>query len=67
MVFLVRALMFLLQTALNASGMTMTLTSRPTPPEGGKLLGSAPALAQPPCSTRRWTSGECRPCSDTGV
>ena len=47
MVHLVRALVFLLQTALDAAGMTMTLVAQDTPPEGGTALGSAPALVLP--------------------
>ena len=47
MLYLVRALVYLLETALAASGVTMTLTSSAQPPSGGTLLGSAPALGQP--------------------
>jgi hypothetical protein len=38
---------FLLETALAAAGVTMTLTGAAQPPEGGTLLGSAPVLVQP--------------------
>ena len=47
MLYLVRALVYLLETALAASGVTMTLTGEALPPTGGTLLGTAPALAQP--------------------
>ena len=42
MLYLVRALVFLLETVLAAAGMTMTLTTDAQPPVGGTLLGSAP-------------------------
>ena len=47
MLYLVRALVFLLETALAAAGVTMTLTAGAQPPAPGTLLGSAPALALP--------------------
>ena len=47
MLYIVRALVFLLETALAASGVTMTLTADAEPPEDGTPLGSAPALALP--------------------
>ncbi len=47
MVNIVKALVFLLQTALNAAGMTMTLAAADNPPEGGANLGTAPALSKP--------------------
>jgi hypothetical protein len=56
MLYLVRALVFLLETALNASGVTMTLTAEAQPPTGGTLLGSAPALVLP-ARTLRLTRG----------
>jgi hypothetical protein len=40
MLYLVRALVFLLQTVLNAAGMSMKLVSAPTPPQGGTGVGS---------------------------
>jgi hypothetical protein len=47
MLYIVRALVFLLETALSVAGVTMTLTAEAQPPVGGTLLGSAPALALP--------------------
>ncbi|HTW91488.1 MAG TPA: hypothetical protein VMH22_07230 [bacterium] len=47
MVYIVRALVFLLETALNASGMTMTLAAADNAPQGGTALGTAPALSKP--------------------
>jgi hypothetical protein len=47
MLYIVRALVFLLQTALSASGMTMTLAAADNPPSGGTALGTAPALSKP--------------------
>ena len=47
MLYLVRALVYLLEMALAASGVTMTLTAEALPPSDGTLLGSAPALSQP--------------------
>jgi len=47
MLYIVRALVFLLETAVAVAGVTMTLTAQAQPPAGGTLLGSAPALAQP--------------------
>jgi hypothetical protein len=47
MLYLVRALVFLLDTALAAAGVSMTLTGEAQPPVGGTLLGTAPALSQP--------------------
>jgi hypothetical protein len=56
MLYLVRALVYLLETALTASGVTMTLTAEAQPPTGGTLLGSAPALVLP-ARTVRLTRG----------
>ena len=56
MLYLVRALVFLLETVLAAAGMTMTLTAEAQPPVGGTLLGSAPPLALP-TRTLRLTRG----------
>ena len=47
MLYIVRALVFLLETALAAAGVTMTLTAEAIPPPGGTLLGTAPALMLP--------------------
>jgi len=47
MLYIVRALVFLLHTALGASGMTMTLAAQDNPPQGGTSLGTAPALSKP--------------------
>ena len=47
MLYIVKALVFLLETALNASGMTMTLAAADNPPQGGANLGTAPALSKP--------------------
>ncbi len=47
MLYIVRAMVFLLSTALNAAGMTMTLAAEDNPPQGGANLGSAPALSKP--------------------
>jgi hypothetical protein len=40
MVYLVQALVFLLETALAAVGVTMTLNEAPVAPEVGTLVGS---------------------------
>ena len=40
MLYVVRALVFLLQTALGASGVDLTLTAAQTPPQGATLLGT---------------------------
>ena len=40
MLYLVRALVFLLETVLNVAGMTMTLADAQTPPVGGTGVGS---------------------------
>jgi len=40
MVYLVRALVFLLDTALAAVGVDMKLASAQTPPQGGTLVGT---------------------------
>ena len=47
MLYLVQALVFLLDTVLAAAGMKMTLSSDAQPPVGATPLGSAPALALP--------------------
>ena len=47
MLYIVRALVFLLETAVSASGVTMTLAAQAQPPTDGTLLGSVPALSQP--------------------
>jgi len=47
MLYIVRALVFLLETAVAASGVTMTLAAQAQPPTDGTLLGSVPALSQP--------------------
>ena len=47
MLYLVRALVYLLETALAASGVTMTLTGDAQPPTGATLLGSLPPLVLP--------------------
>ena len=47
MLYIVRALVFLLETALAASGVTITLAAQAQPPTDGTLLGSVPVLAQP--------------------
>jgi hypothetical protein len=47
MLYKVRALVFLLETAVAASGVTMTLAAQAQPPSDGTLLGSMPALSQP--------------------
>jgi len=47
MLYLVRALVYLLETALAASGVTMTLSAEATPPVGATSLGSVPALILP--------------------
>ena len=39
MLFIVRALVFLLETALGCAGVDLTLAGAPTPPQGGTLLG----------------------------
>jgi hypothetical protein len=40
MLFIVQAFVFLLETALGAAGVDLTLTAAPTPPVGGTLLGT---------------------------
>ena len=40
MLFIVRALVFLLETALGCAGVDLTLAASPTPPQGGTLLGT---------------------------
>jgi hypothetical protein len=45
--YLVRALVFLLETVLGAAGMDMTLAAEAQPPTGATLLGTAPALSAP--------------------
>jgi hypothetical protein len=40
MLFIVQALVFLLQTALGCAGVDLTLTAAPTPPQGAALLGT---------------------------
>jgi hypothetical protein len=45
--YLVRAMVFLLETVLNAAGMDMTLASDTQAPSGATLLGTAPALTAP--------------------
>ena len=40
MVYIVRAFVFLLQTALACAGVNLTLAAAPTPPQGGTLLGT---------------------------
>jgi hypothetical protein len=47
MLYIVRALVFLLETALAVAGVTVTLSAEAQPAVGGTLLGSAPALALP--------------------
>jgi hypothetical protein len=47
MLYLVRALVFLLQTAVAAGGVTVTLTAEATPPTDATLLGTVPALVLP--------------------
>ncbi len=47
MLYLVRALVFLLETAVAASGVTVTLGAAAQPPTGAALLGSVPALVLP--------------------
>jgi len=47
MLYIVRALVFLLETAVAAAGVTMTLTAEATPPTDGTLLGSVPPLSLP--------------------
>jgi hypothetical protein len=47
MLYIVRALVFLLETAVAASGVTVTLSAESQPPTGATLLGSVPALALP--------------------
>jgi len=47
MLYIVRALVFLLETAVAASGVTMTLAAQAQPPTDGTLLGSVPVLSQP--------------------
>ncbi len=47
MLYLVRALVYLLETALAASGVTMTLAAAAQVPSDGTLLGSVPALVLP--------------------
>ena len=40
MLYVVRALVFLLETALRASGVDLTLTAAQSAPQGGTLLGT---------------------------
>ena len=40
MQFIVQAFVFLLQTALGASGVDLTLTAAPSAPQGATLLGT---------------------------
>ena len=40
MLFIVQAFVFLLETALGAAGVDLTLTAAPTPPQDGTLLGT---------------------------
>ena len=40
MLFIVQAFVFLLETALGAAGVDLTLTAAPTPPQGATLLGT---------------------------
>ena len=47
MLYLVRALVFLLETAVAASGVTVTLAALAQAPTGATLLGSVPALSLP--------------------
>ena len=47
MLYIVRALVFLLETAVAASGVTVTLAAQTQPPTGATLLGSVPALSLP--------------------
>ena len=47
MLYIVRALVFLLETALAASGVTMTLAAQAQAPTGAALLGSVPVLSLP--------------------
>jgi hypothetical protein len=47
MLYIVRALVFLLETALAVAGVTMTLSAQAQPPGDGTLLGTAPALVLP--------------------
>ena len=46
-VYLVRALVYLLEMVLAVSGVTMTLTAESQPPTDGRLLGSVPVLSLP--------------------
>ena len=47
MLYIVRALVFLLETALAASGVTVTLSAESQAPVGATLLGAAPAVSLP--------------------
>jgi hypothetical protein len=47
MLYLVRALVFLLETAVAAAGVTVTLSGESQPPTGATLLGSVPAVVLP--------------------
>jgi hypothetical protein len=47
MLYLVRALVFLLETAVAAAGVTVTLSAESQPPTGATLLGSVPAVVLP--------------------
>ena len=47
MLYIVRAIVFLLETALAVGGVTVTLADAAQAPSDGTLLGSAPALSQP--------------------
>jgi hypothetical protein len=40
MLFIVQAFVFLLETALGAAGVDLTLAAAQTPPQGGTLLGT---------------------------
>lgn len=40
MLYLVRALVYLLQTAVAAAGVDLALNDSPTPPQGGTLVGT---------------------------
>jgi len=45
--YLVRAMVYLLQVALGASGMAMLVTSQAQPPSPGTNLGTAAVLGSP--------------------
>ena len=47
MLYLARAMVYLLTVIVNAAGATFTLSAEAQPPVGGTLLGSAPALVLP--------------------